>query len=287
MAASLPVTVIVPVRNEAAGLGACLARLGRFAKVIVVDSGSTDATCEIAAAAGADVVQFRWDGRFPKKRNWALRNCRIETPWVLFLDADELVSDEFADELARELPGSSHAGYWISYKNWFLGRRLRHGVPNRKLALIRVGSGEYERIDEEAWSGLDMEVHEHPVVTGTVGSIRAIVDHRDDRGYEHWLARHNAYSSWEARRIQRLREAADRGEKKLSFKQKVKYFAIGRFWLPWAYFLYAYVGRAGFLDGYPGFVHAASKAIYFWQIGVKLRESRSTVAATSATVPKR
>jgi glycosyltransferase involved in cell wall biosynthesis len=270
-----PVTVVIPVKNEAQDLAACLARLHRFAMVVVVDSDSTDATCRIASDAGAEVLRFHWDGRFPKKRNWVLRTHRFTTPWVLFLDADELVDDDFVDELARELLVSHHAGYWITYHNWFLGRRLVHGPRNRKLALLRVGSGEYERIDEEAWSSLDMEVHEHPIVDGTVGRIHTPVDHRDNRGYEHWLARHNAYSSWEARRIQRLRDAARSGNAKLTIKQKVKYFAMGRFWLPLAYFLYAYVGKLGILDGYPGFVHAASKAVYFWQIGVKLRELRS------------
>lgn len=274
MVAQLPVTVVVPVKNEETGVRRCLSRLRRFAKVLVVDSGSSDRTRELATAAGAEVIAFQWNGKFPKKRNWVLRNHRFETPWVLFLDADELVTEEFVAELARELPESRHDGYWITYWNWFLGRRLNHGVRNRKLALIRVGSGEYERIDEEAWSGLDMEVHEHPIVDGTVGSIHAIIDHRDDRGYDHWVARHNAYSSWEAKRIGRLREAADQGSVRLSFKQKVKYFSIGRFWLPYAYFIYAYVFKLGFLDGYPGFVHAASKGVYFWQIGVKLREMR-------------
>ena len=143
----LPITVVIPVLNEERNLPACLARLGAFAEVWVVDSGSTDRTVEIAAAHGARVIPFAWNGRFPKKRNWILINHAPATPWVLFLDADELVVPEFVDELRRVLPATPHSGFWIEYSNHFLGRRLRHGAPMRKLALFRTGAGLYERID--------------------------------------------------------------------------------------------------------------------------------------------
>ena len=164
----MPVTVIVPIKDEEINLKSCLNHLNRFEKVVIVDSGSTDSSKNIALSVGAEWVQFHWNGRFPKKRNWYLHNHRIETPWVLFLDADEYIDDAFCDELERVLPSTTHSGFWINYDNWFLGRRLRHGDANRKLALFRVGAGEYERIDEDRWSHLDMEVHEHPVLTGTI-----------------------------------------------------------------------------------------------------------------------
>ena len=184
----LPITVVVPTRNEERMLGECLSRLTRFAKVIVVDSDSKDRTVEIARAHGAEVLTFEWNGRFPKKRNWTLANYEFRTPWVFFLDADELVSDAFCDELAATLPTTNHVGFWVAYTNWFLGRRLRHGGANRKLALFRVGAGEYERIDDTRWSSLDMEVHEHPILVGSTGAIRAVLEHKDDRGYAHCQA---------------------------------------------------------------------------------------------------
>ena len=264
----LPVTVAVPVRNEARGLGACLQRLGRFERVVVIDSGSTDGTCDIARAHGADVVQFAWDGRFPKKRNWFLRHHAPSTPWVLFLDADELVDEAFGDALAHTLPDTPHVGFWLNYDNWFLGRRLRHGTPNRKLALFRVGAGEYERIEEDRWSNLDMEIHEHPVLQGSVGEIRARIDHRDDRGLEHWKRRHAEYAAWEARRALKLR--AD-GTLPSGGRQGAKYRLLGKWWLPSAYFLDGYVRRLGFLDGWPGLRHAWLKAAYFARIGRLMR----------------
>ena len=278
----LPITVVVPTLNEERMLGACLSRLARFAQVVVVDSGSNDRTVEIAKAHGAEVLAFEWNGRFPKKRNWTLANHAFRTPWVFFLDADELVSDAFCDELSATLPTTNHVGFWVSYTNWFLGHRLRHGGANRKLALFRVGSGEYERIDDQRWSSLDMEVHEHPVLVGSTGAIRAVLEHKDDRGYARWLAKHNDYSTWEAHRLHALLQTkGEEGRPKLTWRQKAKYYGVGRFWFPWAQFLYGYVLKAGFLDGYPGFVYACSKAVYFWHIGVKVRELRATADKAS------
>jgi len=268
----LPATVAIPVRNERIGLPACLDAVGRrFADVVVIDSGSTDGTPDIAREHGARVIDFRWDGRFPKKRNWFLRTHPPTTPWVLFLDADEFLDDAFCSELARVLPATSHSGFWITYDNWFMGKRLRHGTPNRKLALFRVGAGEYERIDEDRWSHLDMEIHEHPVLSGTIGEIHARIDHRDDRGLEHWKRRHDAYAAWEAERVLRLdRTAIDR----LTPRQRAKYRSLGQRWLPLAYFLDQYVRRLGILDGRAGFWHAWHKTLYFADIGRRIRSQR-------------
>lgn len=268
----LDVTVVVPVRNEERNLPDCLARLKAFAHVVVVDSNSQDRTKSIAEEHGATVINFDWDGRFPKKRNWALRNFQFQTTWVLFLDADEYIDESFVTELRNVLPSTSHAGFWLTYQNWFLGKRLDHGEANRKLALFRVGAGEYEKIEEDIWSHLDMEVHEHPVLRGTIGEIASRIAHHDYRGYEHWLRKHNDYSSWEAHRLRRLREEGALDSPKLTERQKTKYKSVGKWWLPPAYFLATYVGKSGYKDGYAGLVFAASKAVYFWQIGVKASE---------------
>jgi len=263
----LPITVAIPVRNEQRGLAACLVHLKRFARVMVIDSGSTDNTCDIARAHGAEVLQFVWDGHFPKKRNWFLRTHAPTTPWVLFLDADELLDDVFCDELARTLGATTHAGFWLTYDNWFLGKRLRHGTPNRKLALFRVGAGEYERIDEARWSKLDMEIHEHPILQGTTGDIHTRIDHCDDRGLEHWKRRHDEYAAWEARRCLAMRHQPPA---ELSSRQKAKYALLDTRWLPILYFIDDYFRRLGCLDGWAGFQHARHKAAYFSTIRKEL-----------------
>jgi len=96
----IPITVVVPVKNEEANLPRCLGQLKRFSEVIVVDSSSTDRTPQIAQEYGARYLNFVWSGRYPKKRNWLLMNHRLENEWVIFLDADEIVDEAFCESLA-------------------------------------------------------------------------------------------------------------------------------------------------------------------------------------------
>lgn len=279
----LPVTVVVPVKNEERNLARCLASLGRFAEVIVVDSGSTDRTCEIARGAGATVIAFEWNGRYPKKRNWFLLNHKPKSPWVLFLDADEAANPPFCDEVAGAVAGDdSVQGYWLNYTNYFLGRRLRYGVPQRKLALFRAGSALYERVEEVSWSKLDMEVHEHPVVEGRVGEIRTPLEHNDDRGIGSFIDRHRDYAAWEARRALSLEHEAAGRQKGRPRRQRIKYGYIARWWYPWGYFFYAYVVRLGFLDGSAGFHYAFYKAWYFLTVRLMMRELRRTASNSPA-----
>jgi len=156
---------------------------------------------EIVRTAGVNVLEFRRDGCFPKKRNWVPMNHTPATPWVLFLDADELVDDAFCYELTRAISDEAFESHWLNYTDYFLGHRLKHRVPQRKLALVRVGKAIYERIDEDTWSKLDMEIHEHPVVGGNVSEIRVPIEHNNFRGIEKFLDRHRDYALWEACRI--------------------------------------------------------------------------------------
>lgn len=275
----LPVSVVVPVKNEERNLTSCLERLSAFAEVIVVDSASTDRTVAIAEAAGARVVQFVWNGRYPKKRNHVLMTERLAAPWVLFLDADEYVTDAFVDELARTLADTPHAGFWLNYTNYFMGRELKHGVPQRKLALFRVGSALYERIDEEGWSGLDMEVHEHPVVEGTVGEIAARIDHRDFRGMEKFTLRHLDYAKWEAERYRALHAAGSEAARHLTARQRFKYMHLGKWWYFLFYFVFTYIAKRGFLDGRAGFNYAFFKAWYFRLIATLIAEAERKASA--------
>ncbi|HKK19497.1 MAG TPA: glycosyltransferase family 2 protein [Opitutales bacterium] len=287
----LDVTVVIPVKNEAANLPACLSRLDGFGRVVVVDSGSTDDTIRIAEEAGAAILHFEWNGRFPKKRNWVLRNFRFQTGWVLFLDADEFISPRFVDELKVALGDATKVGYWLNYERWFLGRQLKHGDEFQKLALFRVDAGEYERIDEEHWSALDMEIHEHPILDGEIGEIKAPIEHNEYRGLRHYIAKHNEYSSWEAGRYLQLMDGREgrhacsqslrRSRTKtdasaewedLTERQRKKYQHLTKWWAAPVYFLRGYFWKRGFLDGSVGFHFAFLKAVYFYQIRLKIKE---------------
>lgn len=276
LSGKIPITVVVPVRNEEKNLPRCLEQLTRFADVVVIDSGSVDATPEIARQYGASLLQFDWDGRYPKKRNWILLNHPFKTEWVLFLDADELVDDAFCDAVAKAIRSDEYNGYWLNYTNYFLSRKLNYGLRQRKLALFKIGSGLYERVDEASWSNLDMEVHEHPVIEGPEGEIPNQIEHHDYRGIGKFMDRHKDYAIWEAHRYLLLKKEASLKKPELTRRQRLKYANIHRWWYPWFYFFYTYFARLGFLDGAAGFYYAFCKAWYFLTIRLKIQELRET-----------
>ncbi len=272
MTFALDLTIAIPVLNEEKNLGGCLEAIGSdFAQqVVVIDSGSTDSTCQIAEKYGAEILHFKWDGYFPKKRNWFLREHTPKTKWILFLDADEYITPEFKKEIIKKLTNETYVGYWLDYTIYFLGKPLKGGYPLRKLALFAAGAGEYEKIDEERWSKLDMEVHEHPILNGPVGMIASKIDHRDFNGIHSYIARHNDYSDWEAERFLKNHMLNDKNH--LTWKQKFKYRlmqspAIGIYYFFGAFFL-----MGGFRDGARGFAFAVLKMAYFTQVYIKIQE---------------
>jgi glycosyltransferase involved in cell wall biosynthesis len=269
----LPISVVVPTKNESVNLQRCLAALRDFDEIIVIDSNSTDGTQQVAGSFRATVVNFEWNGSFPKKRNWVLMNYTLKHQWVLFIDADEIVNHAFIDEALRGINTDEYAGFWINYSTYFMGRRLKYGIAQKKLALFKTKSGLYERIDERTWTSLDMEVHEHPCITGKVGEIKAKIEHNDFKSLELYIDRHNKYSSWEARRVHAIRHLDI--WRNLTPRQKVKYTLVGKIWFPFFYFIVQYWFLGGFLDGGPGFSFALFKCFYFFQIRSKLTELQS------------
>ena len=209
---------------------------------------------------------------FPKKRNWVLRNYDFQTRWVLFIDADEVVDDAFCDELERSIASTTHSGFWLNYTNYFMGKQLKHGVAQRKLACFKVGAGEYERIEEDRWSNLDMEIHEHPVLEGTIGDIKAPIDHRDFRGLARFLERHIDYAKWEAARYLQIRPKLQDKASEFTGRQRFKYRNIEKPWFAWFYFLFTYVVKLGFLDGRGGYHYASYKKWYFQMVRNLIRE---------------
>ena len=276
MLSPLDLTIALPVRNEERNLPGCLAAIGNglASRIVVIDSGSTDRTQQIAKEFGADVVAFEWDGKFPKKRNWYLRNHPVSTKWILFLDADEYLMEDFKNEVRLALERDDKVGYWLSYTIYFLGKQLKGGYPLRKLALFKVGAGEYERIDEEQWSKLDMEVHEHPILAGDVGVIKSKIDHQDFRGVSHYVIKHNEYASWEAGRFIKTINTPNVSDN-WTWKQRLKYRLMRTVLIGPAYFFGSFFLLGGFRDGARGWAFAVLKMSYFTQVYCKIRESKA------------
>src|ERR1700694_3598982 len=122
----IPVSVIVPTRNEAANLPRCLESLRSFGEVCVIDSQSDDATIEIARSYNAKVIQFFYKGGWPKKRQWAMENLPFSYDWVLLIDADEVLTTELADEIERVSTDINVDGYYVKLQMFFLNRLLRY-----------------------------------------------------------------------------------------------------------------------------------------------------------------
>jgi glycosyltransferase involved in cell wall biosynthesis len=278
----LPVSVLIPVRNEAKNLPRCLLALRDVGEVYVIDSQSTDDTVEIARSHGARVVQFHYQGGWPKKRQWAMNTLPIACDWILLLDADEVLTPELAEEIRSAIKNPAVDGYSIRLRIWFLGRVLRHGdVGLWKLSLFRRGKGRYEcRLADQDASMADMEVHEHVVVEGATARLQNPLVHHNVESLSRYIQKHDEYSNWESHVL------LQRGDDKELPPSLMGTQAQRRRWLkrklfalpgsPVLLFLYRYVLRLGFLDGVPGLIYCGFQAVQMFHAKAKIYELKST-----------
>ena len=288
--ARLPVSVIIPVRNEAKNLPRCLQALRDVGEVFVIDSQSTDNTVEIARSHGAQVVQFHYQGGWPKKRQWAMDTLPIAYEWILLLDADEVLTPALAEEIRVAIQNPAVDGYSILLRTWFLGRVLRYGdVGLWKLSLFRRGKGRYEcRLKQQDASMADMEVHEHVVVEGATARLRNPLIHHNVESLSRYIQKHDEYSNWECRVLSRPEDDQELPRSLLEPQArrrrwlKRKLFAVPG--SPVLLFLYRYVLRLGFLDGVPGLIYCGFQAVQMFHTKAKIYELRR--AGTEATKTK-
>lgn len=281
----IPVSVLIPAKNEEANLPACLTNLVRADEVFVVDSQSSDRSIEIAESYGAKVVQFQFNGRWPKKKNWSLDNLPFRNEWVLIVDCDERITPELWDEIAIAIQNPDFNGYYINRKVFFLGKWIRYGgkYPDWNLRLFRHQKGRYENLHtEEIRNTGDNEVHEHVVLDGNVGYLKQDMLHEDFRDLYHWIERHNRYSNWEARvYLNLLTGQSEQGTiganlfgDSVQRKRFLKNIWVRLPFKPTLRFILFYILRLGFLDGRAGYVYGRLLSQYEYQIGVKLYELR-------------
>lgn len=263
----VPISVLIPTRNEEQNLRRCLEALRSWAdEIVVVDSQSTDRTPAIAEEHGATVLQFNYEGGWPKKRQWALDTYPFRNDWILLLDADEVLLGPIRDEIAEAIKSDEYDGYWLRFQLHFLGRQLRHGGFDLwKLFLFRKGKGRYERrFDKHDPSMSDIEVHEHVVVDGPVGRLRHPIRHENWNSLYRYIEKHNEYSQWEARvyrdghdgEVEATLLGGQAGRRRWLKKKLARVPGF-----PLLTFAYHYFFRLGFLDGRPGFIYCTLKAI--------------------------
>jgi glycosyltransferase involved in cell wall biosynthesis len=276
-AGTLPVSVIIAARNEGKNLPRCLQALKAVGEVYVIDSQSSDDTVEIARSHGAQVVQFHYQGGWPKKRQWAMNTLPIAYDWVLLLDADEVLTPELTEEIRSAIQNPAVNGYFIQLRTWFLGRVLRHGdVGLWKLSLFRRGQGRYEcRLKNQDASMADMEVHEHVVVEGVTAKLRNPLIHHNVESLSRYIQKHDEYSNWESRVLLESDDkelppslAGTQAQRRRWLKRKL--FALPG--SPVLLFLYRYVLRFGFLDGVPGLIYCGFQAVQMFHTKAKIYE---------------
>lgn len=300
----IPVSVLIPAKNEEKNLPACLASVACADEIFVVDSQSDDRSVEICQEFGAQVVQFHFNGSWPKKKNWALENLPFRHEWVLIVDCDERITPELWEQIDRAIHSQECSGYYINRRVFFLGRWIRHGgrYPDWNLRLFRHAAGRYENLQTSDTPNTgDNEVHEHVILQGKVGYLQADMLHEDFRDIFQWLARHNRYSNWEARVYYNLLsgkgERGTIGAKLFGDAVQRKRF-LKRIWVrlpfkPLLRFILIYILQLGFLDGRAGFIYACLMSQYEHHIGVKLYELRrfggtlNTKATVAANLKQR
>lgn len=292
----LPVSVIVPIKNEERNVVACLESVAWADEVWLVDSRSTDRTCEIAERFGAKVVQFDYAGGFPKKKNWALQNLPFKHEWVLLLDADERVTPELQTEIAETLSRDDSAdGYYLNRRLIFLGRWIKHcgWYPSWNMRLFKHRLGRFERPHaEDVENAGDVEVHEHVLLDGQAGYLNHDLLHEDFKSIYHFIERHNRYSNWEARVYANL-AAGNAGASSVRaslFGSPIerKRF-IKRLWArlpfrPAVRFAWMYFVKRGFLDGRPGFIFCTLMTMHEAVIAAKIYEQQFLTADRRSSI---
>jgi glycosyltransferase involved in cell wall biosynthesis len=280
--ARLPISVIVPVRNEACNLHRCLDSLQGVGEVYVIDSQSEDDTSEIGRSFGAKVVQFQYHGGWPKKRQWAMDTLPLAHEWIFLIDADEVLTPQLTQEIKQAIQDPDLNGYYIALRMFFLGRVLRHGDASfYKLSLFRRGKGRFEcRLKDQDTSMCDMEVHEHVVVDGKTAKLKNSLLHHNVESLSRYIQKHDEYSNWEARVLSNGEKTADelppsffgtQAQRRRWLKRKL-YRLPGS---PLLLFVYRYIFRLGFLDGIPGLIYCGFQTVQMFHTKAKIYELRT------------
>lgn len=250
------ISVTVITRDEEGEIDACLQSLAWADEIVVVDSGSTDRTVEIARKYTEKVFHHAWPG-YAAQKNWAIDQASHR--WILSVDADERVPKALQEEIKQALGASApFAGYLIPRKNFFLGRWIRHGgwSPDHVLRLFKRESGRFG----------ERKVHESVRITGPVGTLESPLEHYTYRSMEDYFDRMDRYSTLAAEEM---------------FQQGKRANGIDLFLRPWATFIKMVFLRQGFRDGIDGLllgrlysVYTFSKYAKLYKMGAREKQNR-------------
>lgn len=263
-------SAVVFTKNEIANLDECLNCLNNFSEIVVVDSCSTDGTQDRARSLGARLINFNWNGEYPKKRQWSIDSIDFANNWILFVDADERVSLDLVEEIRNFLDSNlNYSAGSIPVDYFFAGKRLKYGQKVRKVALLKLNHASFKTVDDLHAVGMgELEGHYQPTIHGKVKRFKSPILHNDVDSISTWMNRHVNYAKWEAHLLSN-KSAKDSVDSAKGFLPSLFHRLPFR---PLVFFLYSYLFRFGFLDGRSGFDYAFAKSWYYWLSDVIARE---------------
>ena len=267
----MAVSVLILTKNEQKDLPGCLESVAWCDDVHVYDSLSSDETTIIAERFGAHVTQRPFDN-WSSHQNWGLRNIRFKHPWVFYIDADERMTPELIAAVRQGAQQPEEVvAFRVQRRDFFMDTWLKHvQTSSFYLRLFRPEKMRYERL-----------VNPVSIADGPIGCLTGYLDHFPfSKGMNHWLERHNSYSTLEARQILEnrrahtafsLRKAFMAGDfHERRFHQKELFYRVPM--RPVLKFLILYFGKRGFLDGRAGLTYAILQSMYEYMIVLKVRE---------------
>lgn len=277
----VPVSVLIPTKNEALNLPSTLEALSWADQIIVFDFFSGDDTVAIAKKYGCEVRQRTFDN-FADHKNWALQNLDFRNPWILILDADEKVPPALTGEIRAVCAGSPpYVAYYVARQIWVDGVWLKHAgkYPDYNIRLFRKGAARYER----------RIVHEHMLVDGPVGTLKNHLVHVDAKGTYRYIDRHNQFAemeaveAWIAIHAARMRQGPDTPlMRKNEQRRRLKNFAYQYLpFRPVLVFLYLYIVKLGFVMGRAGLKTCALRMFYEYMIDLYLDELKDPASPIS------
>lgn len=261
------ITVIILTKNEEVNIERCINSIKDWVdRVVVVDSGSTDKTVELAQGLGAEIYHHEPFVHYAGQFNWALDNVDVKTKWVYRIDADEEVTPELAAEIIENCQkhhDDDVNGFVMKFKIAFMGTFLKHGgmYPFYNLTIFKYGIGRYE----------DRALGEHVILSkGRTIDLKNDCLHFDFKSLDAWINKHNWYATREVADYYATRSKGQEDPNKLYHEAKKTsklrdglYYRMPKFLRAKLYFWYRYYLRLGFLDGKAGYVHAFLQAYWF------------------------
>jgi glycosyltransferase involved in cell wall biosynthesis len=270
----IPISVVIFTKNEELNIAECIHSVSNFSQIVVVDSKSSDSTKKIAESFDVDFYNFSWNGEYPKKRQWCLDNISYRNDWILFLDADERMTQGLHEELSDFIKKhtATFAAGSISIDYFFAGKRLRFGQIPRKTVLLNIHHAKFPVVDDLAADGMgELEGHYQPFVNGRVRKFSNKITHNDNDPISTWMVRHVNYANWEAHLLNH--PAVKFGVEKSKGRFASLFHKLP--FRPVSFFLYSYFLKFGFLDGKIGFDYAFAKTWYYWLSAVIAKEKKS------------